>query len=97
MEKENLFELIRSEEVLIWAGAGMSLNSGYPSGKELCNLLYNNLTVAEKKLFENNYNLLDISEQIFRIRGHNRNYIIKTLKDVFDKEPENIKTHKIIS
>lgn len=97
MEKENLFELIRNEEVIIWAGAGMSLNSGYPSGKELCNLLYDNLTDSEKKLFENNYNLLDISEQIFRIKGHNRNYIIKTLKEVFDKEPENIKTHKIIS
>lgn len=35
MEKERIFELIRKEEVLLFAGAGLSRYAGYPSGKEL--------------------------------------------------------------
>nr|GFA12373.1 hypothetical protein [Tanacetum cinerariifolium] len=40
MNKESLFELIRSEEVTLWAGAGLSLYADYPSGRRTAAILY---------------------------------------------------------
>ena len=77
MHKENLFNLIRNEEVVIWAGAGLSLYAGYPSGKTLGEVLYSNLSESEKNIINPNSTLPDLAEEIYRIKGGNKNYIIK--------------------
>lgn len=33
MDKQKLFEYIRGEDVVIWAGAGFSKYAGYPLGE----------------------------------------------------------------
>ena len=48
--KERLFELISREEVVLFAGAGLSLYAGYPSGNALKNIFYNNLNIKEKEI-----------------------------------------------
>lgn len=97
MEKDNLFNLIRNEEVIIWAGAGISINAGYPAGKKLSEILYNDLSESEKQVIGKNLNLPDLTEEIYRVKGGNKNYIIKTLKSVFDKSTDLSETHDIIS
>lgn len=97
MHKENLFELIRKEEVVIWAGAGLSLYAGYPSGKDLKAIIYNSLTEEEQKIVDINFPLQDLAEEVLRIRG-NRNHLIRLLIKTFvDPEPTSTATHDSIS
>lgn len=85
--RERLYELIRKEEVLIFAGAGLSLYAGFPSGQQLKNIIYESLTVTEKEEISINYNLTDLSEQVVRIRNNNRNALIGFLNNSFLKNP----------
>ena len=44
MASKRIFELIRREEVVLFAGAGMSRYAGFPSGAELADILHKNLS-----------------------------------------------------
>jgi len=50
MNKEDLFNYIRKEEVVIWAGAGFSKYAGYPLGGELKDLIFNALPLQIKPM-----------------------------------------------
>lgn len=94
MYKENLFELVRKEEVVIWAGAGMSLYAGYPSGKRLAEILIENLTPEEKESIDVRIPLPDLAEEFYRLRGNNKNSLIRILNEVFLKKPESKDIHE---
>lgn len=95
---DNLFELIRNEEVVIWAGAGLSISAGYPSGKNLCEILLQNLSKSDRELFDNNLLLPDLAEEIYRIKGNNKNWIIRILKKTFlDSKPKTKEFHDKIA
>lgn len=96
MYKESLYEFIRKEEVIIWAGAGMSLYAGYPSSKELCEILIKSLTSHEKKAIDINLPLPDLAEEIYRLKGNNKNELIRVLKATFLKKPKSNHTHQQI-
>lgn len=81
MYKENLFQLISKGDVVLWVGAGSSLYAGLPSGNKLAELLYTGLTVNEKAFINKNLLLPDLAEEIYRIKGNNRNYLIQKLKE----------------
>jgi len=83
MYKDNLFKLIRSEEVIIWAGAGLSRYAGFPSGEKLGNILYDSLSESEQKQINPNLLLPDLAEEFYRIKGHNKNSLIRILKKHF--------------
>lgn len=83
MEKENLFKLIRKEEVVVWAGAGMSLSAGMPSGKELSKIIINDLTKAERDVINTHLLLSDLTEEYCRLKGSSRNSLINLLQKVF--------------
>ncbi|GEO06138.1 hypothetical protein AAE02nite_38020 [Adhaeribacter aerolatus] len=94
MHKENLFKLIRSEEVVLWAGAGLSLYAGFPSGEKLGTILYNSLSDSEKKEIRPDLLLPDLAEAIYRIKGNNKNSIIRILSKQFvDFIPESTLYH----
>lgn len=94
MHKERLFEYIRNEEVVIWAGAGMSLYAGYPSGQKLADIFYESLTKEEASLIPKNLSLLNLTEDIYRIRG-SKNSIYKLLeKEFVDFIPSSIEHHE---
>lgn len=86
MYKESLFEKIRSEDVIIWAGAGLSISSGYPSGNKLKDIFYNSLTQAEKNMMSSDLSLQELTEAIVTVKG-NRHHIISTLNEVFGQQP----------
>src|SRR5690606_33739176 len=92
--KENLFELIRKEEVIIWAGAGVSLYAGYPSGKKLAEILVKNLTSKEKEGIDTNVPLPDLAEEFYRLKGSNKNSLLQILNETFLKKAESKETHE---
>ena len=96
MYKESLFEAISKGEVVLWAGAGLSLYAGLPSGVQLREILYEGLTPLEKEEVGKNSDLSHLADEICTLKG-NRNYIIQTLKDTFRRDFLSTKTHKIIS
>lgn len=81
---ENLFNLIRNEEVVLWAGAGMSLGAGYPSGQKLTEILYGSLSASEKELINSSLPLPDFAEEFYRIKGDNKNVMIRLLQATFN-------------
>jgi hypothetical protein len=94
MELDNLLKLIRKEEVAIWAGAGFSLYAGFPSGKQLCEILLESLTESERQKIDANLRLPDLTEQYFRIKGDNSNALITVLKKTYlDFIPKNTNYH----
>jgi len=97
MEKERLFELIRKEEVLLFAGAGLSMYAGYPLGKSLGETFYHNLTPSQQKEIELTSDLLKLTEDIFNIKNGSKNYLIEILKREFQKDPISLETHNILA
>ncbi len=98
MYKESLFELIRKEEVVIWAGAGLSLYAGFPSGKKLGEILLDNLSISEKENINVNLPLPNLAEEFYRIKNHNRNSLIRILNQTFiDKKPISTECHQNIA
>ncbi|WP_185286185.1 SIR2 family NAD-dependent protein deacylase [Chryseobacterium indologenes] len=79
--KENLFKLVSKGDVILWVGAGSSLYAGLPSGNQLSESLFEGLSSEEKQFIDKNLFLPDLAEQIYRIKGNNRNYIIQKLKE----------------
>lgn len=98
MYKENLFKLIRNEEVVIWAGSGFSLYAGFPSGKDLCEILLKDLSEKERSKISNTTILDELAEEYYRIKGNNRNSLIRLLKSVFeDRNPKSTIYHDKIA
>jgi NAD-dependent SIR2 family protein deacetylase len=97
MAKDRIFELIRREEVVLFVGAGMSLYAGYPSGEKLSKILYDNLTNDLKKDIEFTKNLPRLAEDIYNLKGGNKNYLFEILKGEFQKEPTSVKTHELLA
>ncbi len=94
--QERLFELISKEEVVLFAGAGLSLYAGYPNGNELRDKFWERLNASEKQNFDKSQNLSLLAQNIYDLRG-SRNFIIEVLREVFSKKPKNFKVHKTIS
>ena len=97
MNKEKLFELIRREEVVLFAGAGMSIYAGYPSGPALAKSLYNDLTNEEKENIEFTTDLPVLANHIYNFQHGKKNYLLRKLKDIFLKKPECNDTHVMLS
>lgn len=98
MYKENLFQLIREEEVVIWAGAGLSFYAGFPSGKRLGEIIIESLSKAEKEQLDPSLLLPDLAEEYFRIKGNNKNSLIKILNKTFlDFTPKSTACHDKIA
>ena len=97
MSKERIFELIRKEEMVLFVGAGMSLYAGYPSGAKLAEILYNGLTEDFKDELDFTYDLPKLSEEIYNLKGGNKNYLIEVLKREIQKSPTSTQTHQLLA
>lgn len=95
MYKESLFNYVRNEKVIIWAGAGLSLYAGYPSGSDLFKVLISNLSDSELEQINQNGSLSDLAEEFFRVKGNNKNQLISVIKKTFNKvNPGDIHLHE---
>lgn len=96
MINQRLLELIRKEDVLLFAGAGMSIYSGYPSGLALAKILFNNLSKDEQRDIEYSDNLPRLADDIFNLKN-SKQYLFQTLKMEFSKEPSSTATHDLLA
>src|SRR5690554_1460618 len=97
MSKERIFELVRNEELLLFVGAGMSRYAGYPSGAELAEILHENLPSDLREHIVLTWDLSEIADNIYQVKGQNRNYLLDTIKKQFDKTPDSLETHKLLA
>lgn len=96
--KNKLFELIREEKIILFAGAGTSQEAGYPMGSLLQDILYHSLKKSEKKLIQNTLPLKDFAEEFCRIKDDNRKALNLILRNQFQyKRPLTLKWHKDLS
>jgi len=96
MYKESLFQLIRNEEVVLWAGAGMSMYAGYPSGVALAKQIYFDLPDSQRTYVNENMGLTSLAEEYRAIKG-TRNGLIVLLTKCFHSSPTSIEYHQKLS
>lgn len=97
MSKERIFELVRNEELILFIGAGMSLYAGYPSGAALAKILHENLPSDLKEEITLTWDLSVLAEDIYQVKGKNKNYLLETIKKEFDKAPVDLTAHKLLA
>ncbi len=93
----SLFETIRSEDVVVWIGAGMSFYAGYPSGEKLSNIFFDRLPEDKRiGLVRNN---LQIVTQAYKDLLHNgEDEIIRVLTEEFlHRVPTSTYYHEILA
>ena len=94
---DDIFELIRKEEMILWIGSGFSRYTGLPLGVELTKLIYDQLTTDEKKQISPNLSLADVAEQFVRIKTDGKKKLIAVLEREFLKKPNSTKYHELLS
>ncbi|HEY4197366.1 MAG TPA: SIR2 family protein, partial [Mucilaginibacter sp.] len=97
MVENDLFEAIRREDVVIFAGAGFSGYAGYPLGSSLGKELFDALLPGEQTEELKALPLDYLAEQIVRIRHGSRDLINQVLDDVFGAPPTSNKDHELLA
>jgi hypothetical protein len=67
--KAKLFNLIRKGDVTLWAGAGISVYAGYPSGNSLRDIIFNSMDESEKSVVDMHLPLDDLAEELTRLKS----------------------------
>jgi hypothetical protein len=94
MYKDFAFQLVRSGETVLWAGAGLSLYAGYLSAYDLAKTIYDELSEPEKQFISSTLSLPELAEEYERARG--RNSLLSLLKKAMII-PRNIEVHEKIA
>ena len=93
-DMERLISLIRNKEIVLWAGSGLSLYAGYPSGTELCDIICNAAKTERDKeiLLRHKSTLMNVAEEFEQL--YSRSELIGLVSTHFDKVPDvNLQTH----
>lgn len=93
---ERIHELIRKGEVVLFCGAGMSIEAGYPSGNALAKTIYDALTDDEREQISQQLTLPDLSEAYIDLKLGKRHALIQILKKEFSKEPTSLRLHQML-
>lgn len=82
-----LITMIRNKEIVLWAGAGLSLYAGYPSGNEFSEIICKAArTEADSKILSKNKSvLMNVAEEFEQL--YSRDALIKLVSAHFDKSP----------
>lgn len=86
-DMERLITLIRNKEIILWAGSGLSLYAGYPSGTTFCDIIYNAAKSESDKaiLARHKSVLMNIAEEFEQL--YSRDELIGLVSEYFDKAP----------
>lgn len=98
MAKEHLYKLIREESVVLWAGAGLSIDAGYPSGSSLSRILFDDLDTDQRDKISPNLTLPDMAEEYIKFCNGNRNRINRLLiRHFIEAKPSSMSTYNTIA
>lgn len=97
-DQEQLFEkilvLALKNKLVLWAGAGLSMEAGYPSGSQLAELLWRRLPEDEKLGLSKD--LLMVSDFYVHRNDKGRDELIMLLKEIFKKKDQKSESHDTI-
>ena len=84
---DRVVSIIRNYNAILWAGSGMSLYAGYPSGAALCKKILEYAKTDEEiaLLQKHESSLMDISNEFSQL--YSRDTLIGILRTEFDIEP----------
>jgi hypothetical protein len=85
MPLDDLYELIRRGEVLLWVGSGFSFYAGFPSVNEIKNLLYNSTSKVKQQQLDLSRDLIHFSEDFVVLNG--RPALERLIQERFKKPP----------
>ena len=97
MDRERIFNLVRKEEVILWAGSGLSIYAGFPSGADLAKKIMAELSREERESINVGNDLASIAEDFVNIRSGSRNELNMILGNIFNRTPDSTKLHDIIA
>lgn len=95
---DRLCDLLREQEIVLWAGSGLSLYAGYPSGRELAKIILQYAETDEEREILNRHieSLMDISGEYAQM--HSRTELFEIIKKTFDpNHVKDISIHTLIS
>lgn len=86
-DMERLITIIRNKEIVLWAGAGLSLYAGYPSGATFCNIICDAAKTETDKeiLSKHKAVLMNVAEEFEQL--YSRDALIGLVSTHFDKPP----------
>ncbi|MDI9605885.1 MAG: SIR2 family protein [Bacteroidota bacterium] len=90
---ERVYELIRKEDVVLWVGAGFSKYAGYPMGRELAKVLYDNLSDEEREDVHPCETFENIAQAYIDFRGTNSDLLKILEKEYTDRTPKSTFYH----
>lgn len=96
MSKKKIFEYIREEQVILWAGAGFSKYAGYPLASELKEIIFNRLNQDEKQFVDKNSSLDLLTEEFVRIKYNDKQPLYDILRENFCKAPISTEIHDLL-
>jgi len=84
---ERIVSAIRDFDVILWAGSGLSLYAGYPSGFDLSNIILESARSGKDKAILKPYknSLMDISNEFSQL--YSREALIEVLQANYDSAP----------
>ena len=91
---QQIIELIRKEDVVLFIGSGFSIKAGAPSGNELCDTIYNALPddIKDEAGIKKEYTLQELSETYELHNG--RGALIELLQECFSFPKKDISDQK---
>ena len=95
--KQRLFDFISREEVLLFAGAGMSMYAGYPSGAELARIIFDELPEVYQEQIDFTKNLPKLTDDISNVSGIKKDFLFDILEREFLREPKNTSIHTLLA
>jgi len=78
----------------LWAGSGFSKYTGHPDGKQLAEIIKENVQDSDRKYFEDKQQLIDVAQEFSEFYGSER--LIEILKNTFNEEPTSLQYHQMI-
>jgi len=97
MSKESLFKHIRSEDVLLWIGAGFSAYAGYPLGNALRDAIAAALSPEERRLVDTHLLLADFAEEFVRLKNGSKNELVRIVRGIYRKDPTSTSDHDALA
>ena len=87
LDMERLISLIRNKKIILWAGSGLSLYAGYPSGTKFCDIICNAAKSESDKAILTRHKsvLMSIAEEFEQL--YSRDELIGLVSAYFDKAP----------
>lgn len=88
---------LKKEEVVIFAGAGMSLYAGFPTGNTIAEKIISEMDDEEQKQLKEDKTLPNVANVFVKKRANTKSDLISILKIFFKKEITDCHIHKILN